>query len=79
MSLAVESFGGHIGVTIFASGAGDNVALVQPVSYFLQTVTDSENRDAEIEERGITVRSTLFVDTEWTTGENLFVFSDESE
>jgi hypothetical protein len=79
VSLTVESFGGHIGVTIFASDAGDNVALVPLVSDFLQTVADSENRDAEIEERGVTVRSTIFVNTEWTTGENLFFFTPMSQ
>lgn len=74
MSLAVEPLCGQVSVTVFASGAGDNVALVQSVGDFLQTVTDSEDRDAEVEECGIAMRSSLFVDAEWPTRENLFFF-----
>lgn len=78
VSLAVESLCSQISVTIFASGAGHNVALVQSVSDFLQTVADSENRDAKVKKRGVAVRSSLFVDTGWATGENLSFFFDES-
>lgn len=55
VTLGVEALGVQVGMTVLALGAGDDVALVQSVGDFLQTVADTENRNSKVEEGGIDV------------------------
>jgi len=61
IDMATEASGLQISMAILTSGSSDNAVRVQAVGNFLQTVADSQNRDAEIEEGRVDMRSILLV------------------
>ena len=50
VNMASEPSGLQIGVTVFTSGTGNNVVGVQAEGNLLETVADSQNGDAQLEE-----------------------------
>lgn len=55
----------QVSVTIFPRGPSNDVVSVQTVGYLLETVADTEDRDAELEEGGVNMRGVFLVDGVW--------------
>jgi hypothetical protein len=67
VDVATETSGLQISMAVLTSGSSDDVVGVQAVGDLLQTVADSQDRDTELEEGGVDVRSILFVNGVGTT------------
>jgi hypothetical protein len=62
VNVAAKARSLQVSVTIFARGSSNDVVSVKTVGDLLETVADTEDRDAEIEEGGIDMRGAFLVD-----------------
>lgn len=62
IDMASEASGLQVSVTVFTGGTGDDVIGVETVSDLLETVADSQNGNAQLEEGGVNVGGALLVD-----------------
>lgn len=60
----------QVGMTVFPSSACNHIVRVQAVGELLESVADTENGDAEIEESRVGVGCAILVDGVWAAGEN---------
>lgn len=70
VDMATEASGLQVSVTVLASGTSNDVVSVQTVGDLLETVANSENGDAQLEEGGVDVGGILLIHRVGTTGQN---------